>query len=112
MLARAGPCDVAPAELDRAAQLRLWHESGQSFNQFRLPVALDPRDADDLAGANVERDAAHSALAARPDGKVLYSEHHSARLSVRLLDAEQNVAPDHHARQFGSVRLLRLHATD
>ncbi len=32
---------------------------GQHFDQLALPVALDSRDTQNLAGAQLERDAAH-----------------------------------------------------
>ena len=75
-------------------------EPGERVDQLGLAVAVDAGDADDLAGADVERDAAH--LLEAPvveDVQVVDLEQRVARRRGRLLDAEQHLAADHRPRE-------------
>ena len=64
--------DAKVAARDRA-------QPGQRLDELGLAVAVDARDADDLAGAHVERDAAHRL-------ELAVVEH------VQVLDLEQRLA--------------------
>ncbi len=71
-------------------------DPGQRLEQLRLAVAGDARDADDLAGAHLEADAldpGHTGAIAHAQAFDL--EHGCAGPSRRLLDPEQDLAPDH-----------------
>src|SRR5262245_12595354 len=46
---------VSSIERDRAGDLRFWVQTRERLDQFRLTVALDAGDADDLTGSDVER---------------------------------------------------------
>ena len=71
-------------------------QPGHRVDQLGLAVAVDPRDADDLARAHVERDAAHLLdPAVVEDLEVLDAEERLGRLGLGLVDAEQDVAADH-----------------
>ena len=84
--------------------------AGQRLDQLALPVAVDARDADDLAGADVHREPAHrvqAAIVAHP--QVPHREHRLAGMRGAALDVEQHVAPDH---QLGQAALARALAVD
>ena len=53
-LTRSGPRDVSIFKADLALKLRTCNQAGEGFNQFRLPVALNSRDAEDLAPAHLK----------------------------------------------------------
>ena len=64
------------------------------------PLPSTPGDADDLAGADLERDAAHLLdLAIVDDAEAFDDEQRLAGLPGGLVDAEQHLAADHQARQ-------------
>ena len=74
-------------------------QAGDRVDQLGLAVAVDAGDADDLAGAHLERDAAHLLDAAVVEHvQVLDLEQRLARVRRRLLDAEQHLAADHQLR--------------
>src|SRR5207248_5739386 len=51
-LARCAACNVASEQIDRASNRR--SKSAQRLDQLGLAVALHPRDAQDLAGADLQ----------------------------------------------------------
>ena len=64
----------------------------------RLAVAVDARDGDDLARADLQRDAVDGRQAAVVvDAQVLDLEQRLAGVPGVLLDAQHDVAADHHA---------------
>ena len=72
--------------------------------ELGLAVSVDARDADDLAGAHREADAAHRREAAVVDAvEVLDLEQRLARARRRLVDAQQDLAPHHQPREPCSV---------
>ena len=88
-------------------------QAGDRVDQLGLAVAVDAGDADDLARAHVERDAAHRLEpAVVEDVEVLDLEQRLARLRRLLLDAEQHLAADHHAREALLGRALAWHRVD
>ena len=88
-------------------------EAGDRLDQLRLSVAVDAGDADDLAGAHLERDAAHLLEPALVlDVDVLELEHDLARARRRLVDAEEDVTADHHPREAVLGRALARHRVD
>ena len=88
--------DVLPTG-DDAPGLRL-AEARQRFDELRLAVPVDARDADDLAGPHLEGDAADALEAAVfEDAKILDSQERLTGISRLLLDSEEHVAPDHQA---------------
>ena len=89
------------------------HQAGDRVDQLRLAVAVDAGDADDLAGSDLERDAAHlldAALVA--DVEILDGEQHVSRLRRRLLDAQEHLAADHRAGERRLGRALAGHRLD
>src|SRR6185503_18288375 len=53
---RIDRAQVASTECDGSGDLRFWKQSGQRLDEFRLTVALDTGDADNLARSDVEGD--------------------------------------------------------
>ncbi len=93
-LARRRVVELAAADAHDAA--RRAGQAGERFDQLGLAVAVDAGDADDLAGANLERHAAHfldAAVVGHP--QVLDLQQNVADLRRRLFDAQEDVAPDH-----------------
>src|SRR5437879_1467168 len=71
---RRGSRDVLAADSDLAAART--PQAGQSVDQLGLAVAIHAGEADDLAGAHVERDTTHGAEAAVvEDAHVMDFEH-------------------------------------
>ena len=69
---------------------------GDRVDQLGLAVSVDARDADDLAGADLERDAAHLLdPAVVHDLQVLDHEQRLAGLGGDLVDAQQYLPADH-----------------
>ncbi len=100
--------DLAAADLDAAAVGPA--QPDNRLDQLALPVALDAGDAEDLAGAHRQRHAAHRRRAARAgDVEVAHLEHGVADLGRSLLDAQQDRAPDHGARDVGGRQPAALH---
>ena len=89
-------------------------QPGDRVDELALAVAVDAGDADDLARAHVEGDAADGlepALVAHL--QVLDAEDRVARLRRRpLVDAQQHLAPDHERREAVLGRALARHGLD
>src|ERR1051326_3967894 len=69
--ARAERGQVFSGSENLAADVRRIDETRERFDQFRLAVAFDARNADDLAGANFEGNVVDSARArTRGDRKI------------------------------------------
>ena len=80
-------------------------QPGERVDHLRLAVPVDARDADDLAGAHLERDAAHLLEAAVVvDAEALDLEQRLAGLGRGLLHPEEHLASHHQA---GEARLRR-----
>ena len=87
--------------------------AGERLDQLALAIAVDARDADDLAGADVQREPPHgveAAIVAHP--QVAHREHRLARMRRAALDVEQHVAPDHQLRQTALARPLAIERRD
>src|SRR6185437_16583484 len=83
-------------DLDRAALEAA--QAGEGVDQLGLAVAVDARDPDDLPRPHVERDAPHLLQAAVVENvQVLDCEQRLPGCRGWLLDAEQDLAADHHA---------------
>src|SRR5262249_13085625 len=88
-------------------------EAGERVDQLRLPVAVDAGDADDLAGANLERDAPHLLEAALvEDVEVFDLEQWLGRLRGGLVDAQEHLAADHHPGEALLGRAGARHGVD
>ena len=75
-------------------------QAGHGLDELALPVAVDARERDDLAGAHLQRDAVDGGQVAVVEHvQVGDLERHVAGLALLLLDAQDDVAPDHHARE-------------
>src|SRR5438046_5481051 len=81
---------------DQYSTARRLAEARERVDELRLSVAVDARDADDLARVHLERDVAHRLeLAVVEDSKVVDLEERLTWVRGRLVDAEQHLAPDH-----------------
>ncbi len=90
--------EVTPGDREAAALERA--QARQRLDELRLAVAVDAGDADDLTGADLERDAAHRVeLAIVEHVEILDLEQRLAGHRSGLLDAQENVATDHQARE-------------
>ena len=75
-------------------------ESQDGLGKFRLAVALDSRDGQDLAAGNVEADAVNDVLAVRgDDGEVLDLEGRLLRLGGGLVQGQVDGPAHHHGGQ-------------
>ena len=108
----SSPVSELPSSVDLAGHERRVDQPGDRFDQLALAVAFDAGDADDLAGAHVERHVVDDAARAGADGEIADAQRDRARLRRRLLDPQQHVAPDHQPRQLGRARLPGLDAAD
>ena len=80
--------------------------AAQYLQQLRLAVSGDAGDADDLAGADVQIDAAQPLDAVGIDhAQAAHLQHRGAGPGGGLVDAQQHLAPDHQLGQRGGVRL-------
>ena len=83
-------------------------EACDRVDQLGLTVPVDPGEADDLARANAERDAAHLLdPAVVVDAEIRDLEERLRRLRRRLRDAQQDLSADHEAREALLRRALR-----
>jgi hypothetical protein len=102
---------LAPGDRHRAALDLL--QAGKRVDELRLAVAVDARDPDDLAGPNVEGDASHlldPAVVANVE--VSHLEEDVAGVPGLLLDAQENLASDHRARERLLGRACPRHSLD
>jgi hypothetical protein len=90
----------------------LWRpQAHHGLDQLGLPVALHPRDAEHLAGADHQVDAVNGAYAAIVvDGQPGDLEYGSARLGGGLLDLQAHRAADHERGQLLLGRVRRRDA--
>ena len=94
MPGRVGRGDVGAVELDAAGGGSPQPDDG--LDQLGLPVALDPGDGDDLAGADVEGHVGDGQLVALvADAEVRHAQHHVRRCRLAAIDHELHVPPDH-----------------
>ena len=88
-------------------------EAGDRVDQLGLAVVVDAGDPDDLAGAHLERDAAHLLDPAVVEHvQVLDLEQRLAGLRHGLLDPEDHLAADHQLGEAGLGRALARHRVD
>ncbi len=77
-----------------------------ALDELVLPVAGDPRDAQDLACANAQVDAAHDLrTAVILDGQATHVEGDVGRVGLASIDRQVHLAADH---QLGQVVLVGL----
>ncbi len=84
-------------------------DTGERFQEFRLAVARDPGNADDLAGADIEGHVLDDLNAtAVGHGQVRDIQDRSLRFGRFLVDLQQHTAADHEFGQFrhGGLRGL------
>ena len=86
----------------------------EAVYEFRLAVAVDTGDTDDLARANVEADVIDSHLGASlgGDGHVLHLQNYISGMRGSLVNFEADIAADHHAAQLFLAGVLDLDCTD
>ena len=96
-LADGGVGDVRAAQRDAAAAGLF--KAGQAVDELGLAVALDARQADDLARAHREADAAHGVFLVHAAGhrQTADLQHRFAGLGRGFFDGKLHVAADHHA---------------
>ena len=88
-------------------------QPGDGLDQLALAVGVDAGEADDLARAHLEVDAAHGGQPAVVDHvQVAHLEHRLARRVLGLLDPQQHVAADHQRGQAALGRALGRHRVD
>ena len=88
-------------------------QARERVDQLGLAVPVHAGDRENLAGADVERDAAHLLEAAIvEDLEIVDLEERVARRRGRLVHAEQHLTPDHHPREALLGRALRGHGVD
>ena len=94
--------DVAPQHGDAAAFGPA--DAGQRLQEFRLAVARDTGDADDLAGLHVEGDVLdHDDAAPVAHRQARDAQLHVARRGRRLVDGQEHAATDHQLGKFGDI---------
>ena len=107
-LADGGVGDVLALERDPAARGGL--QPGQGVDELGLAVAVDARDADDLARADLEGDVLDGAVLMDLGGdrQVLDGQNLAAGVQWALFHVEIDIAADHHGRKLlrGGVRSL------
>jgi hypothetical protein len=94
----AGDVDLLVSQRHGAA-LRGDH-AAEDLQQFGLPVAGNPRDAEDLARPDLEGHALHPFHPVAHDAQVVDLQHHVAGVGGGLFHAEEHLAPHHHLGQF------------
>ena len=111
-LADGGVGDVLAFQLDGTGGGLF--QAGNAVDQFALAVAVDTGDADDLARADIEADAAHGVVLVYLAGynKVFHFQNRLARLAGLFLNGKLHVAADHHLGQFLFGGILDIHRTD
>ena len=89
-------------------------KAGESVYQLSLAVAVDARDADDLARAHAEAHVVNRVLLIQLRGNVqmLDIQHHVARMRLTLVHHQLDGAADHHAAQFLLGGVLRVDRAD
>src|SRR4029079_16188160 len=88
-------------------------EAGDRIDQFGLAVAVHPGDADDLPRLHVERDAPNGLEPTLVvDVEILDREERRARLRLRFVDAEDDLAPDHEPGEAFLRRAFAWHGVD
>ena len=107
-----GVGDIVPTEGDLAAG-RLF-QPGQGIDQVGLAVAVDARDAHDLARAGGEGNVLHGIALVQAGGhaQMLHSQHGVGGLCRVLLHHQLHGTADHHAAQFllrGGGGVYRAH---
>ncbi len=109
----SGACTRHVARRDDDSARRSLAEPGKDLDELGLPVAVDAGDADDLAGPDRERDAAHPLqVAVVQRVEVIDFEQRLSGCRRALLDTEQHLAPHHHSRQPFLRGALAWHGVD
>ena len=102
-----GPRWVTSQSVDEHGAVVGLAQAHDRLDQLALTVGVHAGDADDLARAHVEGDAAHGGQPAVVTGREAGDlQQRLAGLVVGLLDAQQHVAPDHQRRQRALGRAL------
>ena len=100
------------AEADAARAHRL--KAGQSRHELGLPVALDARQAHDLARAHLKRHVLDrvGGVHAAPDRHVLHIQDDFTGRAILLLDLQADRTAHHHAGEFLLGGVLDVHGAD
>ena len=102
---RACPLHSGPDSGSGAAQPGLplgFAQAGQHFQQFGLPVAGHPRDAQNFTRADGKADLAQAFHALRIDKpQPVHAQHLVTRLRLRFFHAQQYLAAYHQFRKLG-----------
>ncbi len=76
-------------------------DTQDGFGQFRLAIALDTGDGENLTLGDVEADSVHHIGAVRrAHCQVFHHERGFLRLRGSFVQAQAHRAPNHHGRQF------------
>src|SRR5438477_935440 len=110
--------DVRTAELDDSGKLRRFDQTGERLDQFRLSVAFHSSDTDDFAGSHIEgyrRETLHAI--GSPQRQIFHPQNRLAPIVKkwmcrRFLNAQEDIASNHQARELGCAGLMRLPAPD
>ena len=82
-------------------------QPGDRLDELALTVAVDARDADDLALPHLQADPVHQLDAALVDNRQIgHGQHRGARLAGLFVDLQQHIAADHQPRQLLAGRPL------
>ena len=90
------------------------HQSGQRIDQLALSVAVNARDTDDFAPADIKGNVIDQRLVMllALDRQILNRQDAFARLNRRLFHDELNFAPNHHLAQFFLAGRRHIHRAD
>lgn len=104
--------NIAATEADRAGSS--FFEARQAINEFRLAVAIDPGQADDLTSAHIKAHALDGVVLVHSGGhhQVFHTENGIPRLCLALDDLQLNGAAHHHIAQVLLIRITGVHRAD
>ncbi len=110
---RAQRVQILAFEIDLASHTRGINQTSERFDQFRLSIAFNSGNADDLAAANFKRYVVNMFRTVDiDDRKIPDFQLGTANFRLTLLDTQQDFAPHHHSCQFRCVCVFSLHTTD
>ena len=107
-----GTGDILAAQRYPAGDRRL--QPGKAVNEFGLAVAVDARNADDLAPAYLQADVLYGVILVdlAGDGHLIHLQHHLARLCGLFGHVEVDLMADHHGAEFLHVGVFGFHGAD